>query len=126
VGPLEVVEPLLVHVTAGVLSEPRQILMCGIALCWEINALPSTMAASSRSLLDIVPVGLCVETRACWISLGNCTRHSMFCGDVAVGWMCTQQPPMPSLEASVVPITWGVVGLRCGLGPRGVQQCQLG
>jgi len=98
----------------------------GNVLCRDINALLSTMAASSRSLLDIVPAGLCVETRKCWISGGNDERHSMFCWAVAPVWTFTQQPPMPSLEASVVPKTWGGVGLRCGSGRRGVQQCQLG
>jgi hypothetical protein len=125
------VEPLLVHVTAGVLSEPRQILACGMLLCWDINALPSTMAASSRSLLEIVPSGLSVETREFWMAGGNCARHSMFCGGVVV--ISTQQPPMPSLEASVVPITWGVCGTTVWIGTaccaavsrRVIQSCRI-
>jgi hypothetical protein len=129
---MEVVEPLLVHVTAGVLSEPRQILTCGMVVCRDINALPSTMAASSRSLLEIVPIGLCVETREFWMAGGNCARHSMFCGGVVV-FMFTQQPPMPSLEASVVPITWGVCGTTVWIGTawcaavstRVIQSCSM-
>jgi hypothetical protein len=54
----EVVDPLQVQATAGVLSDARRMESYDVGLSQAARALPSTIAANSRSLLVTVPWGV--------------------------------------------------------------------
>jgi hypothetical protein len=59
-----VVEPKDIHATAGVLSEASMILACLCPVALAATVAPVMIAASSRSLLVIEPVGLLADTIA--------------------------------------------------------------
>jgi hypothetical protein len=70
-GELEDVEPLLAQATAAMLSEAHQMVGCGRSLMSAAICADSTIAASSNSLLLMVPDGLLTDTMRRWIVVGN-------------------------------------------------------
>ena len=71
----DVVEPLRCQYTVGVLSEPVWMVRSRKSNALTRISFWATDAASSRSELVTVPVGLSHETRAAWMCGGKGERH---------------------------------------------------
>ena len=69
------------------------------------------MAMSYRSFIVMVPAGLSVVRRACWMVSSNAWRHRKYWPlGCSVEGAVTQNPPMPAFEASVAAKMVGWVG----------------
>ena len=75
--------------------------LSGVGVIFSRTSHASSIPAVSRSLMEIVPLGLSAETRFCCISFGHCSRHT-------VGWMDdvpgVQTPPTAVPDESTNPM----------------------
>jgi hypothetical protein len=106
----EVVEPLLIHAQAAVLSDPNMTLWWVWAEVKAAKDAPTISAASSRSFIDTDPSGLSLVTKVSWMCVGKAERQRQ-CSEL---WPHegNQTPPMPCWEASVMAIMEGGVGTK--------------
>jgi hypothetical protein len=106
-----VTEPLRCQNTVGVLSCSAAMVISVMLLVEAMTSGCATAAASSRSLLVMVPVGLDVEIRRDLMVSGRRWRHTnaWYCGWASEEWSVGMKktPPSPMPLASVAPITKG-------------------
>jgi hypothetical protein len=107
----EDVDPFVDHDNDGVLSVAQRRNDGEVVVFVAATAAPVTSAVSSKSLFVREPSRLEAVTKACCTFLSKPTRHAMglAVGERVVG---AQNPPMPSLDASVAPMKVGGIGTR--------------